>query len=336
MTSGGLREKLAAIETELSEIDIKEDSAAYMNVMTRLYLLLISDDSIRYFRGIFDKVGIERTQIAKDVEDYLSEVWLKVRTGYIPSKGGLFPFLSAHFRNGILDDARKANGMTGLPRTWEDRRNVTVQSSDQPPSAGDTIIDGVNIIDRDVARRSDSSKENPFDENLVMDAQLYELASQILHFIDNHAGKRIGKNRFLYYRLFYSTDIINFVKMTRNTGVFQHERDAVSAMHFPYINFCTDKQDKYVDSKGLTIRGILERRLAVNEDVLPEDKITDMNRKEHLNIPLLNEVIRGYLMREEKLKVSSPNISQEKKKYMIAMHEGLRKKDLSYADIVML
>ena len=55
-----LRERFLEIERELSSIDPKEDTARRKDVMTRLYLLLISRESIRYFYPIFQKSGAEK------------------------------------------------------------------------------------------------------------------------------------------------------------------------------------------------------------------------------------------------------------------------------------
>ena len=68
----GLKERFLEIEQELSSIDAHEDTARRRDVMTRLYLLLISRESIRYFYPIFQKSGAENVFVAKDVEDYLS------------------------------------------------------------------------------------------------------------------------------------------------------------------------------------------------------------------------------------------------------------------------
>ena len=305
--------------------------------MTRLYLLLISRESIRYFYPIFQKSGAENVFVAKDVEDYLSEIWAEANARYEPSKGALLSFLTARMKNRIIDDERKNGGIGSLPRSPNTGSRSIVFSMDQH-----------EFLNRE-EQYPGLSGYAPHD--LVMDAQLYELASQILTFLKSkHISgqtsrqtasqkpkrtQRGAASRYHYYRLFYSSDIINYLKLTYNTTAFRHERDTMEAMHFAYTNFCTDGREKYRSREEMTPKEILRRPLERNANVLPLDRLRSGNRAQRLSIPLQNEVVRGYFERVEGSQVSSANISQMKKKYMLSMYERLREKDLSYADIAM-
>lgn len=351
-----LRDRFSEIEQELSSIDEKEDTARRKDVMTRLYLLLISRESIRYFYPIFQKSGAENAFVAKDIEDYLSEIWAEANARYDPSKGALLSFLTARMKNRIIDDERKSGGIGSLPRSPETGNRNVIFSIDQTAREGGQSDTGESVLDvlefrklmQDQYKFRNQSEwhgslsgDEPYD--LIMDAQLYELASQILNFLEskqtsNQISKRNNRGagrRYVYYRLFYSSDIINYLKLTHNTTAFRHERDAMEAMHFAFTNFCTDRGEKYRSRSEMTPKGILRKPLEKNEYVLPQDKLRQENKSERLCIPLQNEVVRGYFERVEDIRVSSANISQMKKKYMLNMYERLQEKDLSYAEIVM-
>ncbi len=339
MGKSGWKDKLAALEKELAEMDSGADSAAHKNIMAQLYMVLISPECLRYFNEIYKHSGAKNAYVAKEAEDYMSELWLEVYDRYDPAKSRLLNFLTSRMKNRIIDDERKSAGLVGLPRNWDERQNVAICSADSPAKneAGDERA--VDIINTGNAMRESAEETcgggGDFLEDLVMDAQLYELASQIFNFMELHSKNKYLISRHEYYRLFYSSDIINFLKIKNDAGPFRHERDVLEAMHYEYTSFCTDEKDRLSYQKGLTMKAILKNRLAKNGDVLPEEKVTHENRSDRLHIPLQNEVVRGYLERQEGSRVSSSSISQAKKKYMLNMYESLRKKDLSYASIAM-
>ena len=328
-----LKEKIKEIEDELKVARQESDSAVYSNVMSKLYLLLISKEAIRYFGAIYKKTGAKEFNLAKEPEDYLSDLWMEVCVHYDPLKGNLMNFLTFRMKNRILDDERKSGGIVGQLRNDQNREKIIFVSSDQPIQIDHEIISDRSILDEEVLNQHEND-EDLFLGELVMDAQLHELASQILHFMDNRNRQR-DRMQYLYYRLFYSTDIINYLKLTGDVSAFRHERDVLGAIHFLYTNFCTDRKEQYTDKKEMTIHTIFCRQLALKGEVLPDDKIKEGNREERLNVPLQNEVVRGYLERKENICVSSSSISQTKKRYMIFMNERLGLKELSYARIAM-
>ena len=332
MASNGLKDRILEIEIGLSEIDKERDYAVYEDLLTKLYILLISNEGIRYFQSIYDKKEAKKAQVAKEPEDYLSELWIEVRSLYNPEKGHLLHFISSRMESRIIDDERKGGGLTGIPRDPQKREGISISSTDQSVQGEEGTIRGASILDT----VNDYGEENKgeLSKDLIMDAQLHELASQILHFSDRHRGQKTGKRKRMYYGLFYSTDIINFLKRTGDINAFQHERDTLEAMHFNYTNFCTSKAEKYSLPGEMSVVSIRKKGLALNADVLPADKVTDKNKSTALDVPLQNEVVRGYMEREENFSISSANISQQVTDYRKEMYYGLRDKDLSYAEIV--
>lgn len=330
----GIKDHILEIESQLLSIDKEKDSAVFGNLMLRLYSLLVSKEGIRYFNAIFSNSGAESSFIAKETEDYLSELWLEACNHYDPREGHLLAFLTTRMKVRIIDDMRKANGIVGLPRDGEERKAIRFSSIDEPVRNNGEEIRDSSILDRPGSDLQNPDIGDEASNSVMMDEQLYELASQMLHFMD-HRGKEFKSgNTYLYYKIFYSTDIINYLKRTFSTGAFRHERDTMSAMHLQFTNFCTDREKPYPSISALTAASIIKKKLARNGEVLPADKITEKNRKKRLAIPLQNEVVRGYLHRKENLTISSPAVSKAVKKYRKDMYSRLLEKDLSYAGII--
>lgn len=336
MGTTGIRGRILEIETELASIVKSEDSAVFRNLMLNLYSVLVSKEGLRYFNSIFSASGAAGSFIAKDTEDYLSELWLEAYKRYDPAKGPLLSFLTSRMKSRIVDDMRKANGIVGLPKDGEERKAVKITSIDEPVKRNGEEIRDSSILDKIGSGLQDSGIEDELSKSVIMDEQLHELASQILHFMDRKSPKNKkdkSDNTYLYYKLCYSTDIINYLKETCNTGDFRHERDTMGAMHFSFTNFCTDRQEPYSSPAALTAAAILRKKLARNGEVLPEDKVRENTREDRLAVPLQNEVVRGYLHRKEDLQISSAAVSKAVRKYRKDMHDRLLEKELSYADI---
>ena len=96
---------------------------------------------------------------------------------------------------------------------------------------------------------------------------------------------------------------------------FHYDKETMTALHFGFVNFCTDRGTAYRDRREMTPFTIFIRPLARNGDVLPECRVNPNNRDIRISIPIQNEVVRGYMERIEKVRVSSSNISQMKRKY---------------------
>ncbi len=336
MGTTGIRGRILDIETKLASIDKSEDSAVFGNLMLNLYSVLVSKEGLRYFNSIFSGSGAAGAYIAKDSEDYLSELWLEAYNRYDPAQGHLLSFLTSRMKSRIIDDMRKVNGIVGLPKDGEERKAVKITSIDAPVKSNGEEVRDSNVLDWIGTGLQNQGVEEEYSKSVLMDEQLYELASQILRFMDHKSPKNKkdkSDNTYLYYKLCYSTDMINYLKLTCNTGVFRHERDTMGAMHFSFTNFCTDRQEPYSSPAALTAAAILRKKLARNEEVLPEDKVNEKNKESRLAVPLQNEVVRGYLHRKEDLKISSAAVSKAVKKYRKDMYERLLEKNLSYAAI---
>lgn len=330
-----IRERVSYIEQKLSKVDRDTDPDLYDGLLLKLYNVLFSEEGMRYFHSIYQALGAGNTYLANETEDYLIDLWLETRTCYEPSSGHLFSFLTSRMRNRVIDGMRKNGGIVGLPRSGEERKRTVLTSSDAAPRKDESDGHGISILNQMNNGFTEYGNARNMDKTAIMDAQLHELSSQILHYAEYHPDKRSTDRTFLYYKICYSADIINYLKQTCDPSVFWHERDAMEAMHFRFTNFCTEIEDRYRDRSELSVSAIVKKQLARKGDVLPEDRITDKNREEKLDIPLHNEVLRGYLTREECIKISSSAVSNAIKKYRRDMYRRLRDKELDYASIVM-
>ena len=340
-TSSYFKQNLLEIEQKLRGLqDTDQNSIKIrMDVMTDLYCVLHSKQAVTYFLSIYRRTGAHNATIAKDIEDYISEAWTEAFRCYDPNKGALLPFLAIRIQNKIIDDERKMGGMVGLPRNGQERAKLNFISVDQDNAAAGTQDIKHGILDDYSFRRYNGEEvlENEL-RDLLVSKWLHSLAATILQFenkyplqtwkeleIDHNTSSNIRKKKkYFYYRLFYSSDIISYIKENMSTAGFCYERETMSAMHLGFTNFCTDRSVPYHDSNEITPLTILVRPLARNVDVFPDGYITWSDRDTRLSVPIQNEVIRKYMECIESVQVSSSNISQMKHKYRCELRELLQ------------
>ena len=301
------KDKVMKIEQEWSRIDRQDDSAVFWNLTAEMYKLLIGE-GMKYFLPIYNRSGICYVDDGKEMCDYLVDLWEEAKKSYDPEKGHLFQFLTTRFSNRLKDAARK-------------ERIVRIDEKNEDGSDKD-----VNLMDLKAAKEYGYESDDGFIETMVMDEQLYELASMILNYVGRESGRK--KEKLLYDKLFYSSAIISYIKLLDEDVGFRHERDIMEAMHFLFTNFCTAKGEKYKSRSALTVSSIIYKKLGLKGDIFPREKVTEKNRMETLKIPLENEVVRGYLEREENISVTPARISQRMKEYRDDMRALLREKDL--------
>lgn len=329
----------------------QEYKAVRQEATTELYLLLHSDMAVKYFSAIYYRVGASGSQIGKKLEDYLSELWLEVCERYDPGKGALMSFLTTRMQNRIIDDERKMGGLVGLPRTRSEREKIHllgIGCMDYREDSDEQSLNEIQI-NQDVFRMQKGRDESFEREHGILLAGdcLHALAKYIQSFTDagtslQSAGHRTEEpistttsttcrkpsvkryNRYFYYRIFYSSDILSYLKESGCTAAFQHAKEGMAAMHFSYTNFCTDRRIQYCRQEEITPFSILVRPLARNRDVLPRALLSTADRDARIAVPIQNEVIRGFMERIEGRKVSSSNISQMKRKYLDDIREILK------------
>ena len=222
MISDNFKQDLIRLENELRQINENRgtSSRSRNDVMVELYFLLHSNRSVRYFMSIFRRMGAQNIYIAKDIEDYISEVWTVANEYYNPDKGSLLPFLTIRLQNRIIDDERKMGGLVGLPRNSKKRARLNLVSVDQESETGG-IQDSMNeneILDDYSYRKykSDEFFEKEHKDLLISD-HLHSISAMILYYANKYPVRRwceLGndntqngmirkRKKYFYYRLFF-------------------------------------------------------------------------------------------------------------------------------------
>ena len=307
------------------------------DIMTKLYCLLHSNQAVKYFLHIFQKTGAKNASVAKDIEDYISEVWIMATEYYDPNKGPLLPFLTMRMQNKIIDDERKMGGLAGLPRDGRERAKLNLISVEQEcmTSGIHEMMNNNGILDDYSYTRYRCERLHEIENSdLLISEYLHSISTTILYYVQKYPVQRWKelevdqrqqssmirkRKKYFYYRLFYSSDIISIIKENNSTIGFQYEREAMDALHFGFTNYVTDRCIPYHNCKELTPTAILIRPLARNCDVAPSDNASLCHSICTLSIPIQNEIVRGYMERAEGTQISSSNISQMKKKYRCDM-----------------
>ena len=303
------KDKVMEIEQEWSGIDRHADSAVFWNLTAKLYNLLLGEGVI-YFTPMYNRSGILNYNTGKEIYDYLVDLREEANKSYDPKKGNLLSFLTARFSFRLKDAIKK-------------EPVVLIDDDEKDTFAIDV---NVNAMDRKSGEEYRHRSIDGFTDEIVMDEQLYELASMILNYVGRN-DRRKGE-KLVYEKLFYSSGIISYIKLMDEDVCFRHERDIMEAMHFLFTNFCMAKGDEYQSRSALTVASIMRKELGLKGDIFPAEKVTDKNRDEVLKIPLENEVVRGYLEREKNVYVTPSAISQRLKEYRGEMRALLRGKDL--------
>lgn len=334
-----IREVESRLFTACSSGRVQDSVATRKEVLKELYLLLHSAMAERYFSVIYRRTGACNCYVGKEIGDYLTELWMEVYERYDPRKGTLLEFLTSRLQNRIIDDERKMGGIVGLPRLREDRVKIRLLGIVHTDYG--EIPDELSISESQFNQEKSGiyeGKETWFEkehDDLLAGDCLHALAKQILALtgagtaleskvqgkdgMGTASCRLTGAGRYsrnFYYQLFYSSDVLSFLKESGNEAAFQHVREEMAAMHFSFTNFCTDRGMQYCCQEEITPATILAKSLAKNSDVLPRalQQYTDYDAR--IAVPIKNEVIRGYMERVEGRKVSSSNISQMRRKYL--------------------
>ena len=103
----------------------------------------------------------------KDICDHLVDLWEEANKSYDPKKGNLLSFLTARFSFRLKDSIKK-------------EPVVLIDDDEKDTSAIDV---NVNAMDRKSGEEYRYRSIDEFTDEIVMDEQLYELASMILNYV---------------------------------------------------------------------------------------------------------------------------------------------------------
>lgn len=180
----------------------------------------------------------------------------------------------------------------------ESKKKIPVISTDQPVNNEES--DGISIIDT----IADNTQKD-FGEMIFIDTSLFELSAQILNFINTHnRNKKMNlSSKSNYFKLFYTSGVTSCIKMCNEPPSFQHERDILNVMKFPFVDFCLTKESR-------TVKEIHFNSLKTFAEVSEE-----INNHQQIPLPIPDSVGNSYLSKVENISISKSAYSQQKADY---------------------
>ena len=246
-----------------------------------------------------------------------------------PEKGTLSAMLRALTEFRKADELRKELGRLKKDYTSEDKEERERKAREEhrkppisldAPSGRDSEDDG-STMSEIVGCKGAEFEE--LEEREFINDVFYELSAQILNFAAHHNKKRGTKTRKSYYQLFYTSDLMSFVKGEKSVPYFQHPRDLLAAMKFPFVDFCLE------EPVCRTIPDIWASALKRYAEVVTLTKQQARNKaEERIPLPIPDKVGLSYLERVEDHSVTKGAYSQKKTDYEQEMKQALRAQNL--------
>jgi hypothetical protein len=246
-----------------------------------------------------------------------------------PEKGTLSATLQVLTEFRKTDEQRKAFGRLKKDFTIEDedeRERKAREEHPKPPVSLDAPSgqDGEEegrMLSEEVGREDEAFEE--LEERAVIHDAFYELSAQILNFAAHHNRKRGAETRKSYYQLFYTSGFMSFVKGEESVPYFQHPRDLLAAMKFPFVDFCLEEPE------CRTIPDIWASELKRYAEVVTlTEQQAQEKAEERIPLPIPDKVGLSYLERVEENPVTKGAYSQKKSDYKQEMKQVLRAQDL--------
>lgn len=246
-----------------------------------------------------------------------------------PEKGALSATLKVLTEFRKKDEQRKAFGRLKKDFTIEDeeeRERKAREEHPKPPisldapSGRDDEEEGSTLSE--IVGRKGVEFEELEEREFINDA-VYELSAQILNFAAHHNKKQGTETRKSYYQLFYTSEFMSFVKEEKSVPYFQHPRDLLAAMKFPFVDFCLEEPE------CRTIPDIWESELKRYAEVVTLTKKQAQEKaEERIPLPIPDKVGLSYLERVEERSVTKGAYSQMKNNYVQEMEQALQARDL--------
>lgn len=246
-----------------------------------------------------------------------------------PERGTLSATLQVLTKFRKTDEQRKAFGRLKKDFTIEDEEERERKAREEHPKppvsldapSGQDGEDGGRMLSEEVGREDEAFEE--LEERAVIHDAFYELSAQILNFAAHHNKKRGTETRKSYYQLFYTSGLMSFVKGEESVPYFQHPRDLLAAMKFPFVDFCLEEPE------CRTIPDIWASELKRYAAVVTLTKQQAQEKaEERIPLPIPDKVGLSYLERVEENPVTKGAYSQKKSDYKQEMKQVLRAQDL--------
>jgi len=199
----------------LSKID---DSAAYSAVKLEI---------IRLLDEVYNPYNKKRPCKSYE-EDAFSQTMLEFWTSFDPEKGSVTGFFTDRFTKRKKDEERKIKKLPkiSLEGSQADEDSDDDESIDVPDEKGGITFEA--------------------EGHLFADLTFFEISSLILHFAERHNKKQGNDTRRGYFKLFYTSGVVSFVKMLFIEPVFQHHTQIIKAMNFGFVDYCMVKPCRLV------------------------------------------------------------------------------------------
>lgn len=246
-----------------------------------------------------------------------------------PEKGTLSATLQVLTKFRKTDEQRKAFGRLKKDFTIEDEEERERKARKEHPKpsvsldapSGQDDEDGGRMLSEEVGRKDEAFEE--LEERDAAHDVLYELSAQILNFAAHHNKKKGTETRKSYYQLFYTSGLMSFVKGEESVPYFQHPRDLLAAMKFPFVDFCLEEPE------CRTIPDIWASELKRYAEVVTlTEQQAQEKAEERIPLPIPDKVGLSYLERVEENPVTKGAYSQKKSDYKQEMKQVLRAQDL--------
>ena len=258
-----------------------------------------------------------------DAMDALQKVIIEVMAKFDSEKQNLYNFICGRFKLRKIDvynesifsgkthinskdksvpdipiGIKASNNASDSVFQKEPKKKIQIISTEQPIS--EENADGISVIDT-IA----DTKQTDFDGMLLIDTCLFELSAQIINFINTHnKNKKMNlSSKANYFKLFYTSGVISCIKMCNELPSFQHERDILNVMKFPFVDFCLTK-------KSRTVEEIYYNPLKTFAEVSDE-----IDNQQQIPLPIPDSVGNSYLSKVENISISKSAYSQQRADY---------------------
>lgn len=143
----------------------------------------------------------------------------------------------------------------------------------------------------------------------LLDGIFLDLAAEII----SMTSKVKLTSRVNYYRLFYTSQLISFLKVRNSKPYFQHESKVYNSLKKAFIDYCVEQQCE-------TLEQIQAASLRWLRDVV--DRVVEPNIR--IPIPIEQEVELTYMNRNEMKKPIAQQTLKEQKSYYNKMFKEIR------------
>lgn len=153
--------------------------------------------------------------------------------------------------------------------------------------------------------------------DLYSEGWFYEISSQILEFAEKHDENKKDRATLSDYRLFYTAGIIEYCQRMRAFAPpFQHERDILCSMKYPFSDYCLNEICR-------SIAALYQARLKQYGKV--SDLCEESKKFQEIPLPIPADVGVCYLERKEERLITESMYQEKLQAYDQKMRELFRK-----------